>query len=62
MIVGPLSSVVVRLAELAPPGWNSTTAATTLSASPTATDGAEPVKTKMPSDVAVLASGDGSCR
>ncbi len=45
----------------APPGLNSCTRPATRTASPTATVGADDVKTKMPSDVASFASGLGSC-
>ena len=58
---GKASSVVVRLAVDAPPGRNSWTRPFTLTASPTLTDGADDVKTKIPSEVAGSASGLGSC-
>ena len=53
-------SVVVRFVLPEPPGRNSETVPLTRTASPTATSGAELVKTKMPSEVAVSASGAGS--
>ena len=60
--IDDVNSVVVRLAVDAPPGRNSCTRPLTLTLSPTATlFGADDVKTKMPSDVASLASGLGSC-
>jgi hypothetical protein len=43
------------------PGRNSCTRPFTATASPAFTSGAEEVKTKMPSEVAVFASGFGSC-
>lgn len=48
------------LPEFAPPGMYSPTVPETVTASPTATVGAEPVKTKMPSLVASLSSASGS--
>src|SRR5439155_21799023 len=60
--VGDVISVVVRFVA-APPGRDSLTEPFTVTASPTETDvGAGLVNTKMPSDVASLASGSGSCR
>ena len=66
--VGVTISVVVRFANALlvgeqlgkQPGRNSCTRPLTVTESPTATPGAEPVKTKMPSDVATLESGCGS--
>ena len=58
---GLLSSVVVRLDPVAPPGRNSWTVPVTSTASPTATVGADDVKTKIPSEVALSESGMGSC-
>jgi hypothetical protein len=53
---------MVRFVDDEPPGRNSATFPLTLTESPTLTEvGAEDVKTKMPSDVASSASGDGSC-
>ena len=60
-IVGPVISVVVRLALVAPPGRNSVTSPETRTESPTFTVGADEVKTRMPSDVSSFASGVGSC-
>ena len=58
---GETSSVVVRLAVVAPPGRNSPTVARTRTASPIVTDvGALLVNTKIPSDVAGSVSGLGS--
>src|SRR5690242_18116866 len=59
--VGLASSVVVRLPFETPPGRNSCTRALTLTESPATTAGADEVKTKMPSEVALSASGFGSC-
>src|SRR5262245_54244350 len=68
--VGPTMSVCVRLSNALEagshvgvhPGLNSETAPETTTAVPTAAvaGGAEPVKMKMPSEVAALASGSGS--
>ena len=55
------SSVVVRLIVLAPPGRNSLTRPETVTAVPAVTVGWDDVNTKMPSDVAGLSSGWGSC-
>ena len=62
-IVGEVSSVVVRLPVVAPPGRNSWARPVVLTWLPTvaAADGTELVKTKMPSEVASSASGFGSC-
>ena len=61
--LGDAISVTVRLALLTPPGRNSCTSPPTVTASPTVTAvGAEPVKTKIPSEVASLESGSGSWR
>ena len=61
-IVGPESSVVVRLPEDAPPGRNSWTFPLTVTASPTLTVVGELlVNTKIPSLVAGSESGFGSC-
>jgi hypothetical protein len=58
---GDVSSVVVRLALLEPPGWNSTTLPPTSTASPTETPpAAEEPKTKIPSEVPGSPSGFGS--
>jgi hypothetical protein len=57
-------SVMVRLSAL-PPGRNSDTVPLTCTASPTVRApriAALVVKTKMPSEVAGLLSGEGSCR
>jgi hypothetical protein len=59
--VGAVISVVVRFVLSDPPARNSVTVPSTKTASPTATVGATEVKTKMPSEVASFASGDGSC-
>jgi hypothetical protein len=62
VVVGVLSSVVERFGLDEPPGLNSVTKPFTFTASPTFTDdGADDVKTKMPSDVASSESGLGSC-
>src|SRR5437867_1559596 len=58
-MLGDEISVVVRLVEPLPPGLNSTTVPPTATASPTLTLGADEVKTKMPSEVASLLSGEG---
>ena len=58
--VGLAISVVVRFVLVAPPGRNSATVPNTRTASPTATVGAELVKTKIASEVASFASGAGS--
>jgi hypothetical protein len=61
VIFGCVSSVVVRFVTPPdPPGRNSATVPWTVTASPTATVGAEPVKTNRPSLVAGLSSGCGS--
>ena len=58
---GVVISVVVRPGAVAPPPRNSETVPETDTESPTAIPvGAVPVKTRMPSLVASLASGDGS--
>jgi len=61
--VGDVSSVVTRFAFVTaePPGRNSSTFPVTTIASPTATVGAEPVKTMSASLVSGSASGCGSC-
>ena len=61
MTAGAVSSVVLRLAEVAPPARNSATVPVTVTASPTAgLLPVEPVKTNRPSLVAGSASGAGS--
>src|SRR5574341_2693520 len=57
---GPVSSVVVRLVPVAPPGRNSETRPPTTTESPTATVGAAEVNTNSPSEVAGSLSGLGS--
>src|SRR5262245_22809391 len=59
--LGEDSSVVVRLPFVALPGRNSWTRPLTRTESPTTVVGAELVKTKIPSEVAVSASAFGSC-
>src|SRR6476469_8902199 len=62
VVVAPVSSVVVRLLPPPlPPGRNSATRPSTLTASPTAVVGAEPVNTNRPSLVAGSSSGVTSC-
>ena len=60
--VGPVISVRVRLADVAPPARNSATRPDTVTASPGSRPaaGGSSVKTKMPSDVRTSASGSGS--
>src|SRR5262249_5320174 len=58
---GDASSVVVRLPVDVPPERNSCTRPLTCTESPMLTTGAAEVNTKMPSAVASLASGRGSC-
>ena len=58
---GAVSSVVLRLVDVAPPGRNSATVPVTVTASPTATLGAAAVKTSSPSLVRGSSSGCGSC-
>ena len=57
-IEGEMSSVIVRLVELA---RNSKTDPLTVTESPTLTEGNDEVKTRMPSDVSGSSSGAGSC-
>ena len=60
MTVGLVISVTDWLPPAAPPGSTRETVPVTVTASPTATVGAELVKTKTPSLVAGSASGVGS--
>jgi len=70
MAVGRLNSVMVRLFYAlaegeqlgVQPARNSVTGPLTSNESPTLTEGALPVNTKMPSEVAGLVSGLGSCK
>ena len=59
--VGEVSWVMERFVAV-PEGRTSETVPLSVTESPTVRPGAEPVETKMPSLVAGLASGVGSCR